>query len=118
MNQQDPRAAALAEKRAGVIENAQRMYWMHRSYNNYTINVGVQLHINVLDQDQQVFDNVIGIILNSISLDTGNTDSLSARMAISNYIFDKLASGYINRDIHIEVVDSTGNKLITYYIYK
>ncbi len=118
MNQQDPRAAALAQKRSSMIENAQRMYWMHRSYKNYTINIGVQLYNGVQDQDQQVFDNVIGIILNSINIDLDDSDSLSARMTISNYIFEKLASGYINRDIHIEVVDSTGNKLITYYIYK
>jgi hypothetical protein len=118
MNQQDPRAAALAQKRTGMIENAQRMYWMHRSYKNYTVNIGVLLHNNVQDQDQQVFDSVIDIIMDSITLELGDTDSLSSRMAISNYIFEKLASGYINRDIHIEVADSTGNKLISYYIYK
>ena len=118
MNQQDPRAAALAQKRTGMIENAQRMYWMHRSYKNYTVNIGVLLHNNVQDQDQLVFDSVIGIIINSINLDIDDSESLSSRMAISNYIFEKLASGYINRDIHIEVADSTGNKLITYYIYQ
>jgi hypothetical protein len=94
------------------------MYWMTHLYKNYTIGIGVEVSNQVQDQDQQVFDDVIGIILNSISVDTGDTDSLSNRIAISNYIFDKLASGYINRDIHIEVVDSTGNKLISYYIYK
>lgn len=118
MNQLDQRAAALAEKRSGMIENAQRMYWMHRSYKNYTVNIGVLLHNNVQDQDQLVFDSVIGIIINSINIDIDDSDSLSSRMAISNYIFEKLASGYINRDIHIEVVDSDRNKLTTYYIYK
>ena len=118
MNQLDPRVMALAEQRSSVIEHAVRMFWMTHTYKNYTIGIGVEVSNQVQDQDKQVFDNLIGIILNSISLDTDDTDSLSARMAISNYIFDKLASGYINRDIHIEVSDSNSNKLTTYYIYK
>jgi hypothetical protein len=118
MNDQDQRNMILAEKRSNIIEHAVRMYWMTRTYKNYSISIGVEVSNSIQDQDQQVFDTLFDIILDSIKLELSDTDSLSNRIAISNYIFDKLASGYINRDIHIEVADSNGNKFVTYYIYK